>query len=105
MSKEPSDVVGRAEHQELLVGTWLAIAIMADELIENGLIKRESLLATLTEAEEHCREVDLRHRSIGAVRRALEALGQPNRKLSVAARRASQPSIHHNGGARAAGVG
>src|ERR1700676_164457 len=99
MSKELLDVVDRSEHQELLVGTWLAIAIIADELIENGLIKRQSLLTTLSEAEEHCRGIDLRYRSISAVRRALDILGRPNRerKPAVTSRRASRSAIKPNG--------
>jgi hypothetical protein len=93
MSKELLDVVGRPEHQELLVGTWLAIAIIADELIENGLIKRQSLLTTLSEAEEYCRGIDLRYRSISAVRRALDVLGQahPHRKPATS-RSAMKPN-------------
>src|ERR1700693_5498914 len=82
MSEDTSDIVGRSEQQELLVGTWLAMAIIADQLIEGGLIKRQSLLTTLTDAEEHCRGIDLRHRAIGAVRRTLEMLPEPNH-LSV----------------------
>lgn len=107
MSKEPLDVISRSEHQELMVGTWLAIAIVADELIENGLIKRQSLLNTLTKAEEHCRGIDLRHQPIGAVRRALEALEQPDRngKLATTPRRSSRLSIKDKGEARAASAG
>jgi hypothetical protein len=107
MGKEPLDVVDRAEHQELLVGTWLAIAIIADELIESGHIERSSLLSTLTKAEKHCRGIDSRHRSIGAVRRALEALRQPDseRKLAASSRRASRSSISHVCEARAASAG
>ena len=94
MGEETSDAIGRSEHQELLVGTWLAMAIIADQLIECGLIERQSLLTTLTDAEEHCREIDLRHRAIGAVRRALEMLPEPNHlsAVSPAARRGTRMS-------------
>lgn len=85
MGKETLDMIGRSEHQELLVGTWLAMAIIADQLIEGGVIDRQSLLATLTDAEEHCRGTDLRYRAIGAVRRTLEMLPEPNHLDAVPA--------------------
>ena len=40
-----------AQTQELLVGTWVGIAIIAEALIDAGVIKRKALLKPLSAAE------------------------------------------------------
>ncbi len=40
------------ETRELLIGTWIGIALIADTLIEYGVLSREELLQTLSQTEE-----------------------------------------------------
>jgi hypothetical protein len=40
------------EARELLIGTWIGIALLADTLIEHGLISKKELLVTLSQTEE-----------------------------------------------------
>ena len=40
------------EARELLIGTWIGIALLADTLIEHGVLSREELLVTLSQIEE-----------------------------------------------------
>lgn len=40
------------ETQELLIGTWIGIALLADTLIEHGILPREELLLILAQTEE-----------------------------------------------------
>lgn len=40
------------EARELLIGTWIGIALLADMLIEHGVLPREELLLILAQTEE-----------------------------------------------------
>jgi hypothetical protein len=40
------------EARELLIGTWIGIALLADTLIEHEVLSREELLLTLSQTEE-----------------------------------------------------
>ena len=40
------------EARELLIGTWIGIALLADTLIEHGVISKKELLVTLSQTEE-----------------------------------------------------
>jgi hypothetical protein len=40
------------EARELLIGTWIGIALLADTLIEHGVLSREELLLPLSQTEE-----------------------------------------------------
>lgn len=40
------------EARELLIGTWIGIALLADTLIEQGMISKEELLLNLSQTEE-----------------------------------------------------
>ena len=40
------------ETRELLIGTWIGIALLADTLIEQGTLSGEDLLLTLSQTEE-----------------------------------------------------
>jgi hypothetical protein len=40
------------EARELLIGTWIGIAHLADTLIEHGVLSRRELLRTLSQIEE-----------------------------------------------------
>ena len=40
------------EARELLIGTWIGVALLADTLIEHGAISKEEVLLTLSQAEE-----------------------------------------------------
>jgi hypothetical protein len=40
------------EARELLIGTWIGIALLADTLIEHGMISKEELLLNLSQTEE-----------------------------------------------------
>jgi hypothetical protein len=40
------------EARELLIGTWTGVALLADTLIEHGVLSREELLLTLAHIEE-----------------------------------------------------
>ena len=44
------------ETRELLIGTWIGIALIADTLIEHGVLSREELLLTLSQIEEAARD-------------------------------------------------
>jgi hypothetical protein len=66
----------RQEHQEEMIGTWLTMAVVVDELIRAGLVKRETIIATLDAAAAHCSGQDRRHLAMGAVRRTLEKIAE-----------------------------
>jgi hypothetical protein len=68
--------VPRQEHQEEMVGTWLAMATLIDELIEAEVLDRQAILTTLADVEASCRGIGRRHRAVGAVRRAVELLAE-----------------------------
>jgi hypothetical protein len=40
------------EARELLIGTWIGLAVLADTLIEHGVISKAELLLTLSQTEE-----------------------------------------------------
>jgi hypothetical protein len=40
------------EARELLIGTWIGVALLAEALTERGVISKEELLFTLSQAEE-----------------------------------------------------
>jgi hypothetical protein len=39
------------ETRELLIGTWIVVAIIVEKLIERGIVSREELLSVLSEAQ------------------------------------------------------
>ena len=78
MDQAPAAAVSRQEHQEEMVGTWLAIAMIADQLIEAGLIERQSILTTLADAERSCPAIEGRRRAIRAVCRSIAMLSGEN---------------------------
>jgi hypothetical protein len=40
------------EARELLIGTWISIALLADTLIEHGVLSKEEMLRPLSQIEE-----------------------------------------------------
>jgi hypothetical protein len=50
-NKEMSELEFK-EVQELLIGTWIGIALLADTLIEHGVLPRKELLLALSQTEE-----------------------------------------------------
>src|SRR3954447_6059667 len=40
------------EERELLIGTWIGVALLADKLIEHGTVSKEELLRPLSQIEE-----------------------------------------------------
>ncbi len=81
------------ECRELLLGTWLAIAILADALIDNGTIKRDALMDELTAVRDLCRKIDGRDVALAGVLSFLERLD---------GLRASRPAKHGTPRPRAA---
>jgi hypothetical protein len=48
--------LGRDETRELLVGTWIGIALIAEILIQRGAARREDLVSVLLDAETLARD-------------------------------------------------
>lgn len=48
--------LGRDEMRELLVGTWIGIALIAEILIQQGAARREDLVSALSDAEALARD-------------------------------------------------
>ena len=57
------------EVQELLVGTWIGVALIADMLIENTVLSKEELLWTLSQIEEAAS--DNRRTALAGLRRLI----------------------------------
>jgi hypothetical protein len=83
------------EARELLIGTWIGIALLADTLIEHGVLSKEELLLPLSQIEEAASD---RRRTALAGIRLLISRGfrcPPHlcpAKAGVAARRSGHPS-------------
>jgi hypothetical protein len=39
------------ETRELLIGTWIVVAILVEKLVERGIVSREELVSVLAEAQ------------------------------------------------------
>lgn len=72
-----------AEIRELLVGTWLAIALVADSLAETGELDQDALYSRLIDAEATTRNIDRRHTSIRAVRQMLDMFDMARSEVTV----------------------
>ena len=55
-----------SEARELLIGTWIGIALLADTLIEYGFLSKEELLQPLSQIEE--RAPDRRRTALAGLR-------------------------------------
>jgi hypothetical protein len=96
--------VTEPEIRELLVGTWLAIGLVADALAEARELDREELFTRLVDAEADARQSGRqRYMAFAAVRWIFESLGEA-RQASMEAngptrRRRSRPrSVAHANG-------
>jgi hypothetical protein len=76
MDQTYAALMSRPEHREEMIGTWLTMALVVDEFIRVGLVNRETIIATLADAEAHCSGLDRRHLAMGAVRRMLETIAE-----------------------------
>lgn len=81
---EPDD-----DLQELLIGTWTAIALVAEATIRAGAIQREDLLESLADAEAIVK--GSRRIALSAITRLLVRLGQPNRSRQQPTAAAERP--------------
>jgi hypothetical protein len=86
------------EARELLIGTWIGIALLADTLIEHGVLSREELLLPLSQAEEAAS--DKRRTALAGLRlfisrgfRCTPHLAPE--KLGIAPRRSGHPNACH----------
>jgi hypothetical protein len=66
--------IGIEEMRELLVGTWAAIAVIAEVFIKAGFVAREEILEPLAAAEIAAR--DRRELALRGVRMLVERLGK-----------------------------
>jgi hypothetical protein len=57
------------EMRELLVGTWTGIALIAHVIIQQGVVPRDDLIATLSDAEALAR--DRRRIALSALRKLI----------------------------------
>jgi hypothetical protein len=57
------------EMRELLVGTWTGIALIADVIIQKGVVPRDEFIATLSDAEALAK--DRRRVSLSALRKLI----------------------------------
>ena len=83
------------ETRELLIGTWIGIAHLADTLIEHGVLSRGELLRTLSQIEEAAS--DKRRTALAGIRMLISRGFRcpPHRcpaKAGVAARRSGHSS-------------
>ena len=60
----------RNEMRELLVGTWIGVALIVEGLVHSGMIAREDLVVPLSQAEALAK--DQRRVALTALRRLIE---------------------------------
>ena len=81
-----------AEARELLIGTWIGVALIADTLVEHGILSREELLLILSQTEEAASD---KRRTALAGLRLLISRGfrcTPPSKAGVIRQRSGHPS-------------
>ena len=79
MAAQKKPVDPGSEHRsdpmkEMLLGTWMAIALLGKALTDSGLVDSDELIEVFGTAEHHTRNMDERYRSFRAVRVVLERL-------------------------------
>jgi hypothetical protein len=76
--KEPSLPSHDANDQsgDLLIGTWVAIALIGSVLVKKGVVARDELLEVFDDAETASLNMDRRHVAMGAVRIFVERIGE-----------------------------
>jgi hypothetical protein len=83
------------ESRELLIGTWIGIALLADTLIERGIVFKEELLEPLSQIEEAAS--DRRRTALAGLRLLISrgfryTPGSDPAKNGVAPRRSDYPA-------------
>lgn len=61
---------------DLLIGTWVAIALIGSVLVKKGVVARDELLEVFDDAETASLNMDRRHVAMGAVRIFVERIGE-----------------------------
>ena len=77
------------EVRELLIGTWIGVALIVERLLQSGMIAREELVLPLSQGEALAK--DQRRIALTALRRLIEngfgeAIGEPGGVCRGAAR-------------------
>ena len=62
--------------ENLLIGTWVAIALIGSVLVKKGVVARDELLEIFDDAETASLNMDRRHVAMGAVRIFVERIGE-----------------------------
>ena len=71
--------------EELMLGTWLSIALLGAALVRSRNVNLCDLVASLEEAENLTRSIDKRHLAIGAVRQLIEEFSRAHNTAVPAA--------------------
>jgi hypothetical protein len=85
----PTELTPR--ERELLVGSWFAIALIADALARAGALDRLELLDQFVVAEEIARKIDRRYLAVRGVREFLERFTPDEAPPGVRRRRKAPP--------------
>jgi hypothetical protein len=77
----------------LLVGTWVAIALIGSVLVKKGVVAHDELLQVIEDAETAGLTIDQRHIAIGAVRTFVERIGEAQKSSPPIRRQRRQLAV------------